>query len=168
MGFVRKGERMSRVGKTKKRIIPPDLLYQNHLVAKLINRSMKNGKKTAAEKEIYRAFTLLKRKTGKEALELFDQALAKIKPNVEVRSRRVGGAAYQIPVPVRGERRESLGIRWLIEAARRRANKEYHHFAEKLAAEIMDAVNSQGGAVKKKEDVHKMAEANRAFAHFRW
>ncbi|MFH1841053.1 MAG: 30S ribosomal protein S7 [Candidatus Shapirobacteria bacterium] len=168
MEHAKKEGAVSRVSKVKKRRIEPDLIYQSRLVAKLINRSMKSGKKSAAQREVYQAMEIIKTKTGKEALAVFDQALESIKPGVEVRSRRVGGATYQVPTPVRGERRESLGIRWLIEAARARPNKEYHHFAEKLAAEILEALNNQGGAVKKKEDVHRMAEANRAFAHFRW
>jgi small subunit ribosomal protein S7 len=109
---------------------------------------MRDGKKIAAQREVYRALALIKEKTGKEALAVFSQALDNLKPNVEVRSRRIGGAAYQIPTPVRGERRDSLAIRWLIQTANARPNKDYHHFAEKLAAEILEAANNQGGAVK--------------------
>lgn len=159
---------MSRVGGSTKRIIVPDALYQSRLVASLINRSMKDGKKSAAQKQIYAMLTAIKTETTKNPLEVVTQALENIKPNVEVRSRRVGGAAYQVPTAVRGDRRESLAIRWLIEAARARSNKEYRHFADKLKAEVMDALNNAGGAIKKKEDVHRMAEANKAFAHFRW
>jgi small subunit ribosomal protein S7 len=159
---------MSRAGKTKRRTIEPDVIYRSRLVAKLINRSMKEGKKTAAQREVYGALELVGKKTGKEAIVVFDQALENIKPDVEVRSRRVGGAAYQVPMPVRGERRETLAVRWLVEAARGRSNKECRHFAEKLAAEIMDALSNQGMAIRKREGVHKMAETNRAFAHFRW
>ncbi|MGB9911427.1 MAG: 30S ribosomal protein S7 [Microgenomates group bacterium] len=159
---------MPRSGPVKKRVLPPDPIYNSRLVTRLINRVMKDGKKTIAQKHVYKAFEIIKEKTGKNPLEIFTQALENIKPTMEVRPRRVGGAAYQVPMPVRGSRRESLAIRWLVLYARQRPNKEYHHFYEKLAAEIMDAFQNQGGAVKKKEEVHRMAEANKAFAHFRW
>jgi len=129
---------------------------------------MRQGKKTVAQKHVYKAFDLVEKETQKNPLEIFQKALENVKPKMEVRPRRVGGASYQVPIPVRGDRRESLAIRWLIQAAQARSNKEYHHFYEKLAAELMDAVNKQGGAVAKKEEIHKVAEANRAFAHFRW
>ena len=159
---------MARKRSVKKRVLPPDSIYQSRLVTRLINRVMKDGKKTTAQKQVYKAFELIKEKTQKHPLEIFTKALENVKPAVEVRPRRVGGAAYQVPMPVRGERRESLAIRWLVLYARQRSNSEYHHFYEKLAAEILDAVQNQGGAVKKKKEVHRMAEANRAFAHFRW
>lgn len=159
---------MSRSGKIKKREILPDPVYNDVLVAKLINRVMKNGKKTVAQKHVYKAFEIIKEKLGQNPLMVFHQALENVKPQMEVRSRRIGGAAYQVPVPVKGDRRISLGIRWLVLASQARQNKDYHTFAEKIAAEILDAYNNQGGAVKKKEDTHKMAEANKAFAHFRW
>jgi len=129
---------------------------------------MRQGKKTIAQKHVYKAFDLVKEKTKRNPLEIFQEALENVKPKMEVRPRRVGGASYQVPIPVRGDRRESLAVRWLIQAAQARSNKEYHHFYEKLAAELMDAANRQGGAVAKKEEIHKIAEANRAFAHFRW
>lgn len=129
---------------------------------------MKDGKKTVIEKEVYRALDIIKEKEGKEPLEVFTQALENIKPTMEVRPRRVGGAAYQVPMSVRGPRRESLGIRWLIMAARSRSNSEYHSYAEKLAAEILEAYKGEGAAMKKKQDMERVAEANRAFAHFRW
>lgn len=151
-----------------KRIITPDEVYQSRIVARLINRVMRQGKKTVAQKHVYRAFGLVEEKTKKNPLEVFQKALENVKPKMEVRPRRVGGASYQVPIPVRGDRRESLAIRWLIQAAQARSNKEYHHFYQKLAAELMDAASRQGGAVAKKEEVHKIAEANRAFAHFRW
>jgi len=154
--------------KAKKRIINPDPIYQSELVASLINRVMRDGKKTAAQKQIYGMLDLIKKKTKKEPLEVFQEALENIKPRMEVRPRRVGGAAYQVPMPVRGERRNTLAIRWLILAARSRPNREYHHFYEKLAAEVLDAQKGEGGAVKRKQDIQRMAEANRAFAHFRW
>jgi len=159
---------MPRIGKIKKRKVAPDPLYQSQLVARLINRMMRSGKKSVAQKQVYRAFDLIKKKIKKEPLEVFGQALENIKPSMEVRPRRVGGAAYQVPMPVKGDRRETLAIRWLIMAARSRPNKEYHFFSEKLAVEILDALKNEGSAVKKKEDIHRMAEANKAFAHFRW
>lgn len=129
---------------------------------------MIDGKKTVAEKQFYNCMKILAEKSGQEALTAFLQALDNIKPQMEVRARRIGGAAYQVPSAVRAERRDSLAIRWLITAARARANSEYHTFGEKLAAELLDALNNAGGAMKKKLDTHKMAEANKAFAHFRW
>jgi len=127
-----------------------------------------DGKKSVAQKEVYRAFEAVKEKTGEDALKVYNQALENIKPTMEVRPRRVGGAAYQVPMSVRGPRRESLGIRWMIIAARSRSNSEYHTYAEKLAAEIIDASKGEGVAVKKRQDMERVAEANRAFAHFRW
>lgn len=159
---------MPRTGRAKKRILSPDPIYNSQLITRLINRVMRSGKKTVAQKQVYQAFDLVKEKTKKEPLEIFTQALENIKPSMEVRPRRVGGAAYQVPMPVRGDRRETLAIRWLIQAAQARPNKEYHRFFQKLAAEILDAVKREGGAVKKKENIHRMAEANRAFSHFRW
>ena len=129
---------------------------------------MQEGKKAIAQKQVYSALELIKEKTKQEPLEVLTQAIEKVRPSLEVRPRRVGGASYQVPIPVKGDRRESLAIRWLIKAARSRPNKQYHHFYEKLAAEIIDAQEAQGEAVKKKENIHKVAEANRAFAHFRW
>lgn len=158
---------MPRKGQVKLREINPDPIYKNRLVTKLINRSMLDGKKSVAQKEVYRAMELIRGKVG-DPVKVFSQAMENIKPNMEVRPRRVGGAAYQIPIPVRGPRKESLAIRWLIFSARARANSEFHTFGEKLAAEIMDASNGEGGAAKKRADMEKMAEANRAFSHFRW
>jgi len=159
---------MPRSKRVKKRILPPDMLYNSRLVTRLINRVMRQGKKSVAQKHVYGAFEIIRQKTKKEPLEIFKKAIENIKPTMEVRSRRVGGAFYQVPIPVKGDRRESLAIRWLVLAARARPNKEYHTYKEKLAAEILDAFKNTGGAVKKKEEVHRMAEANRAFAHFRW
>jgi len=159
---------MPRGRQVKKRIVSEDLIYRSRLVTKLINRVMRNGKKEVARKQVYRAFDLVKEKTKLEPIMVFNKALENVKPSTEVRPRRIGGAAYQVPMPVKGERKESLAIRWLVLAAQVRPNKEYHTFAEKLAAELIDAFNNTGGAVKKKEDTHKMAEANKAFAHFRW
>ena len=159
---------MPRKGPVKKRVLPPDPIYQSRLVTRLINRVMKDGKKAVTQRQIYKAFDLIKEKTKKHPLEVFTRALENIKPIMEVRPRRVGGAAYQVPMPVRGDRRESLAIRWLVLYARQRPSSEYRHFYEKLAAEILDASQNQGGAVKKRGEVHRMAEANKAFAHFRW
>ena len=128
---------------------------------------MRAGKKSVAQTQVYGAFDIIK-DTGEDPVKVFSQALANIKPAMEVRPRRVGGAAYQIPMPVRGVRREALAIRWLILAARARPNSKYHTFAEKLAAELQDAAKSEGGAVKRRQDIQRLAEANRAFAHFRW
>nr|AKQ05556.1 SSU ribosomal protein S7p (S5e) [uncultured Microgenomates bacterium Rifle_16ft_4_minimus_24682] len=138
------------------------------MVAKLVTRSMLDGKKSVVQKQIYKAFEIIAEKTKEEPLNVFNQALENIKPTMEVRSRRVGGAAYQVPSPVKGPRRDSLGIRWLITAARARSNSEFKSYAEKIAAEIMDAQKGEGSAVKKRQDVERIAEANRAFAHFRW
>lgn len=129
---------------------------------------MKDGKKSVAEKEVYRAFEIIKTKSSEDPVKVFSQALERIRPEMEVRSRRVGGAAYQIPMPVRGGRKESLAIRWIILAARSRSNSEFHTFAEKLATEILDAAKGEGAAVKKRQDMERLAEANRAFSHFRW
>ncbi len=138
------------------------------MLTKLINRMMKDGKKEPARRQVYQALDIIKSKTGQEPLEFFTSSLENIKPQMEVRARRIGGAAYQVPVPVRGPRKDSLAIRWLIIASKARPNTEYHSFAEKLAAELIDASNNSGAAIKKKLDTHRMAEANKAFAHFRW
>src|SRR3990167_6150806 len=146
-----------RKGQAKLRKVAPDAIYGNELITKLVNRSMKDGKKSVAQKEIYRAFELIKEKAGGDPVKIFLQALESIKPTMEVRARRVGGAAYQVPSSVRGPRRESLAIRWLIGAANARSNSEFHTYAEKLAAEIMDAVKSEGAAVKKRTDMERIA-----------
>lgn len=159
---------MPRRGGVKPKITKPDPIYKNRLVTKLINRAMYDGKKSVAQKQVYGAFEIIKEKTKDDPIKIFSQAIGSVKPSMEVRARRVGGAAYQVPSPVRGARRESLAIRWILFEARKRANKEYHTFAEKLAAELIDAAKGEGGAVKKKTDIERMAEANRAFAHFRW
>jgi len=162
---------MPRAGKVKKRAILPDSLYQSRLVTRLVNRVMRDGKKTTAQKQIYRALESLAKIEAykdKNPLEILNTALENIKPVMEVRPRRIGGAAYQVPMPVRSDRREALAIRWLIQAARSRSSKEYHEFWQKLSAEILDAFNNTGAAMKKKQDIHRMAEANKAFSHFRW
>ena len=151
-----------------KRQLTADPVYNSPLVSRFINRIMKDGKKSVAQKQVYQMMQLLAQKTEKDALEVFTLSLDNIKPQMEVKARRIGGAAYQVPTPVRGDRREALAIRWLVTASRARPSREYHTFAEKLVAELMDATNNLGAAVKKKLDTHRMAEANKAFAHFRW
>ena len=159
---------MPRKGAVKPREVKKDPVYNSRLVTKLINRAMKDGKKSAARKQIYDAFELIKKKEKTEPMTIFRQALNNIRPDKEVRSRRVGGAAYQVPMPVRGARKDSLAIRWLITSARDRPNSQYHTYADKLAAEIIDAFNQTGGAYAKKEQVERAAEANKAFSHLRW
>ncbi len=159
---------MPRKGAVKRRPLEKDPIYKSKLVTKLINRSMVSGKKTIARKHIYNAFKLIKEKKGLDPLTVFNQAMDNLRPQVEVRSRRVGGAAYQVPMPVRGPRQNSLAIRWLVQAARKRPNKQYHTYAEKLAAEIIDASEGQGAAFAKKQQVERTAEANKAFSHLRW
>jgi len=159
---------MPRSKQTKIRTVEPDVKYNNRTISRLINRAMKSGKKTAAQQQVYKALEIIKKKTNKDPIETFEAALKNITPQMEVRSRRVGGAAYQVPMPVRPHRGTSLAIRWLVIEANKRPNKEFHTFAEKLAAELLDATISTGGAVGKKINAHKMADANKAFAHFRW
>jgi small subunit ribosomal protein S7 len=156
---------MPRKGEVKKRDILPDPKYGDKVVAKFVNTIMSQGKKSVAESILYRSLDIVTAKTKEESLGVFKRAIENTRPTVEVRSRRVGGATYQVPVEVRPQRRLSLSMRWLIDAARDRAEKSME---EKLAAEIIDAANNRGTAIKKKEDTHRMAEANRAFAHYRW
>lgn len=145
-----------------------DVKYNSLEVAKLINRIMLDGKKVVAEKQVYKAMDIIGEKTGAKPLDVLMTALSNIKPKTEVRSRRIGGAAYQVPMPVSPRRQFSLSIRWLVEFSNKRSNSEYHTYGEKLAAEIMDAYNNQGATIKKRDDVHRMADANKAFSHFRW
>ncbi len=152
---------------TKKRMIEPDPLYGNRMLARLINRMMKNGKKQVAQNVVYQALEILKSQ-GKDPLPTLEQAINTVGPRLEVRPRRIGGASYQVPMEVRGERRIALAIRWMLEATAKRSNKEFHTFSEKLAAEISDILAGQGEAIRKRNTVQKQAEANRAFAHFRW
>ena len=154
--------------KPRQKKVNPDPVYKNEMVTKLIGRAMKDGKKTVIQKEVYKAFEIVKEKTNEEPMAIFERALENIRPTMEVRPRRIGGAAYQVPVSVRGPRRDSLAIRWLVQNSRLLSNSEFHTYAEKLASEIINAANGEGSTVKKKTDVEKMAEANRAFAHFRW
>lgn len=156
---------MPRKGPVPKRDVLPDPIYKSKKVTKFINKIMLSGKKSIAEKVVYDAFDRIKDKTGKDPLEVFETALNNVMPVLEVRARRVGGANYQVPVEVRSDRRMTLGIRWLVNYARLRGEATMN---ERLSGELMDAANNTGAAIKKKEDTHKMAEANKAFAHYRW
>jgi len=156
---------MPRKGAVSRRSTPPDPVFASPTVTRLVNKVMTRGKKSLAERIVYRALDTVKEKSGKEPLKVLEQAMHNIMPVLEVRPRRVGGATYQVPVEVRPERRISLGMRWLVQYSRQRSGKIMR---EKLAAEILDASNNTGAAVKRREDTHKMAEANKAFAHYRW
>jgi small subunit ribosomal protein S7 len=162
---VKEGSEVPRRGSVSMRDVLPDPLYNSKLVTRLINNIMVDGKKGVAQKIVYSAFDIIKEKTGKEPLEVFEQAMENIMPAFEVKARRVGGATYQVPIEVRPERRQTLGLRWLTSYSRARSERTMR---ERLSAEILDAINNVGGSVKKREDTHKMAEANRAFAHYRW
>lgn len=144
-----------------------DPIYSNRTLTRFINRVMRNGKKSVAFKEVYRALDIIKEK-GEDPIKIFETALNTVGPKVEVRPRRVGGASYQVPMEVRGDRRIALAIRWIVTCANKRSNKEFHTFADKLAVEFLDASKGQGEAIKKRDTIHRMAEANRAFAHFKW
>lgn len=163
--YVKEGSEVPRRGNVAKRDVLPDPLYQSKMVTRLINNIMLDGKKGVAQKIVYGAFDIVKEKTGQDPLESFEKALENIMPVLEVKARRVGGATYQVPIEVRPERRVTLGLRWLTNFSRARGERT---MGERLAGEIMDALNSSGGAVKRRDDMHKMAEANRAFAHYRW
>ncbi|MCF2652062.1 30S ribosomal protein S7 [Anaeromassilibacillus senegalensis] len=156
---------MPRRGNIAKRDVLPDPMYNSKLVTRLINNIMYDGKKGVAQKIVYDAFEIVAEKTGKDALEVFEQAMENVMPSLEVKARRVGGSTYQVPMEVRPERRQTLGLRWMTNYARLRSEKT---MKERLAGEILDAVNGAGGAAKKRDDTHKMAEANKAFAHYRW
>jgi small subunit ribosomal protein S7 len=156
---------MARRNRATKRVVKPDTKYNNRLVSSFINKLMYAGKKTVAMHVMYDALSIAEERTKKPAIEVFEQAMKNATPLIEVRHRRVGGATYQVPLEVRPDRRESLAIRWLVASSRARSGKS---MAEKLASEFIDAANNQGSTVKKREDTHKMAEANRAFAHYRW
>lgn len=157
-----------RSKRATKRQLLPDPLYGSVLVSRLINRVMLDGKKSVAQKQVYKAFEIIEAETGQDPLMVYRTALDNVKPIMEVRARRVGGAAYQVPMPVKTDRRLTLAIRWIVDFANNRPNKEYHSFGEKLAAELIDAANNQGDAIRQKETTHRMAEANQAFAHFAW
>lgn len=156
---------MPRRGGVPKRDVLPDPLYKSKVVTKLINQVMYDGKKGVAQRIVYDAFDIINEKTGREAIEVFNQAMENIMPLLETKARRVGGSNYQVPIEVRPDRRRTLGLRWLVTFTRKRSERT---MCERLAAEIMDAANNTGASVKKREDVHKMAEANKAFAHYRW
>ena len=156
---------MPRKGHIAKRDVLPDPVYNSKVVTKLINNVMEDGKKGVAQKICYDAFQIINEKTGRDAMEVFEEAMNNIMPLVEVKARRIGGANYQVPIEVRPERRQTLGLRWLLAASRKRGEK---YMRERLAGELMDAANNTGAAVKKREDTHKMAEANKAFAHYRY
>lgn len=156
---------MPRRGRISKRDVLPDPLYKSKLVTKLINNVMLDGKKGVAQTIVYDAFAAVEAKTGKNALEVFTAALENVEPTLEVKARRVGGSTYQVPLEVKADRRQTLGLRWMVSFARKRSERT---MADRLAAEIMDAVNNAGGAFKKKEETHRMAEANKAFAHYRY
>ena len=162
---MKEGSKVPRRGFVPVRDVLPDPLYNSKLVTKLINNIMLDGKKGIAQKIVYDAFEIVKEKTQKDPAEVFEQAMEAVMPALEIKARRVGGATYQVPMEVRPERRQTLGLRWITTYARSRNERT---MKERLAGEIMDAVNGTGGAVKKREDTHKMAEANKAFAHFRW
>jgi small subunit ribosomal protein S7 len=156
---------MPRKGSAPRRELPPDAKYDNVLVTRFVSGMMERGKRATAEQHFYHAMQMVEQKAGQDAMTVLKQAMTNVKPVLEVKSRRVGGANYQVPVEVRPERRNALAIRWLITFARQRPD---HTFAERLAAELLAAARNEGGAVKKREDTHKMAEANKAFAHYRW
>lgn len=156
---------MPRRGGVQKRDVLPDPMYNSKVVTKLINQVMYDGKKGIAQSICYDAFDIIKEKTGREPLEVFEQAMENVMPMLETNARRVGGSNYQVPIEVRPERRQTLGLRWLVMFTRKRGERT---MAERLAAEIMDAANNTGASVKKREDTHKMAESNKAFAHYRW
>ena len=162
---MKEGSKVPRRGNVPKREILPDPVYNSVLVTKLINGVMLDGKKGVAQKVVYDAFDLIQKKLDCNPLEVFTEALKNIMPALEVKARRVGGATYQVPIEVRPERRQTLGLRWLVGYSRKRGEKT---MKERLANEIMDAVNNTGASVKKREDTHKMAESNKAFAHYRW
>jgi len=162
---MKEGSEVPRRGQIAKRDVLPDPLYGSKLVTRLINSIMLDGKKGVAQRIVYDAFDIIREKTGKDPLEAFEQAMENVMPLLEVKARRVGGATYQVPIDVRAERRQTLGLRWITAYSRARSERT---MKERLANEIVDAVNQTGAAFKKREDTHKMAEANKAFAHFRW
>ena len=163
--IMKEGSKVPRRGNVPKRDVLPDPLYNSELVTRLINNIMLDGKKGVAQKIVYGAFEIVGEKTGKEPLEAFEEAMENIMPQLEVKARRVGGATYQVPMEVRPERRRTLGLRWITTYSRARNEKT---MKERLANEILDALNGQGGSCKKRDDTHRMAEANKAFAHYKW
>jgi small subunit ribosomal protein S7 len=162
---MKEGSKVPRRGSIAKRDVLPDPLYNSKLVTRLINNIMVDGKRGVSQKIVYSAFDIIREKTGKDPLEVFEQAMENVMPLLEVKARRVGGATYQVPIEVRPDRRQTLGLRWMTAYSRARSERTMR---ERLAGEILDAVNGNGNAAKKREDTHKMAEANKAFAHYRW
>ncbi len=162
---VKEGRKVPRKGHVPKRDVLADPIYGSKVVTKLINKVMLDGKRGVAQRVCYDAFEIIREKTGKEPVEVFDEAMNNVMPLLEVKARRIGGATYQVPIEVRAERRQTLGLRWLVDAARKRGEKR---MSERVAGEILDAASNAGSAFKKKEDTHRMAEANRAFAHYKW
>lgn len=157
-----------RSKKAAKRLLPPDPLYGSRLLHRFINKVMSNGRKTIAQNLVYKTLENIKQEAKQEPLSIFEKAIQNVAPKMEVRPRRVGGASYQVPSEVRGDRKEALAIRWILSAAKTRGNKEFHTFDKKLAQELIDAANNTGAAIKKRDDIQKVAAANRAFSHFRW
>lgn len=157
-----------RSGKIEKRILSEDPIYNSRLVTRFINKVMRDGKKSIAQDLVYKALEQIKETSKQDPISVFEKAIQNVSPKMEVRPRRVGGASYQVPIEVRGDRKEALAIRWILESARKRSNKDFHTFDKKLAQELMDASQGTGLAIKKRDDVQKTANANRAFAHFRW
>jgi small subunit ribosomal protein S7 len=158
---------MARAGRTIKKLAEPDPIYSNRLLGRFINRVMYSGKKSVAQGQVYGALDIIKEQ-GEDPIKTFELAINTVGPKMEVKARRVGGASYQVPMEVRGDRRIALAIRWIITIARKRSNKEFKSFAEKLAVELLDASKGQGEAIKKRDTIHRMADANRAFGHFKW
>ena len=156
-----------RSGRVNKKLPEADPIYGNRMLGRFINRVMVDGKKSTAQGQVYKALELIKDK-GEDPIKVFELAINTVGPKMEVKARRVGGASYQVPMEVRGDRRIALAIRWMVTLARKRSNKEFHSYAEKLAAELLDASKGAGEAIKKRDTMHRMAEANRAFAHFKW
>lgn len=156
-----------RTSKTYHKLLPADPIYGSRLVTRFVNRVMVSGKKTVAESLVYKALDIIKEK-GEDPIKVFETAINTVGPKTEVKARRVGGASYQVPMEVRGDRRVALAIRWIVEFAKKRSNREFHSFADKLAAELLDASKGVGEAIKKRDTIHRMADANKAFAHFKW
>ncbi len=157
-----------RSKKAPKKLLAPDPIYGSRLIARFINKIMSDGKKSTAQALVYQALDIIKEQTKQEPVGVFEKAILNVSPKMEVRPRRVGGASYQVPVEVRGDRKEALAIRWVLAGAKTKPNKQFHSFAQKLAAELLDAANNAGIAIKKRDDTQKVANANRAFSHFRW
>lgn len=157
-----------RSKKAEKRLLPLDPIYNSRLVTRFINKVMSDGRRATAQKLVYEALEAIKEQSKQDPVTVFEKAIQNVSPKMEVRPRRVGGASYQVPIEVRGDRKEALAIRWILTGAKSKSNKDFHSFSKKLAAELMDAANNAGVAIKKRDDTQKVASANRAFSHFRW